>query len=128
MPLNKVKNINFPLKKPFCTNNNLTQLCIKPSGFLVIFCMNNLAKEIRHNEKIEGVKIDNVEKKIGLVAYDTVLTVKKKIQCLTEVAAVLVDFEKQSGLKINYEKSTLCHIGTQKQNHTVALPRTFQVV
>ena len=107
---------NGHASKPIRVNNGLPQGC-SLSPVLFILCMETLATVIRNNPKIKGISVNGEgEKKIGLVADDTVLTIKASSESFREVVGVLEDFERQSGLRINYEKSIVCTVGRKGTN------------
>ena len=110
--------------EPIKVSNSLAQGCVL-SPFLFILCIETLARAVRKNRNIQGITIGEHEKKIGLVADDTVLVTKASPRCLVEPGSVLLDFERQSGLKINYDKSVICPLGPNKVNYSLYLPRNF---
>ena len=66
-----------------------------------------------------------MEKKIGLVADDTFLLLKATQECLLETQDILQDFEQQSGLHINYDKSVICSLGTRRVNYSMLFRNTL---
>ena len=46
------------------------------SPFIFIVCMEALAQVVRVNPIIQGFEFENIQKKIGLVADDTLMSVK----------------------------------------------------
>ena len=84
---------------------------------MFILCIEALACEVRSNDKIEGCEAHGITKKIGLVADDTVFTLKAMEECMEELRDVLKDFELQSGLHVNYDKSVVCPLGTGAVNY-----------
>ena len=69
-------------------NNGLAQGCTL-SPFLFIFCMEALARVIRDNKGIEGIPIENMEKKIGLIADETLLVTKASRSSLKELESAV---------------------------------------
>ena len=107
-------------------SNGLAQGC-SLSPLLFIVCMESLARVVRENKNIEGVTVHAITKKIGLVADDTLLTIKATAQSFSETTAVLKDFEKCSGLKVNYEKSVICRVGKNNgKNYTMESEVNFK--
>ena len=106
---------------PVQVANGLAQGC-SLSPLLFIICIEALARVIRGNEQIEGVSIVNQElgrkeKKVGMVADDTMITIQANRESFMETVRVLKEFEKISGLKVNYEKSVICHLGRNNETN-----------
>ena len=110
---------------PIKVSNSLAQGC-NLSPLLFIICIETLARKLRNNSKIKGIKVQDNEKVIGLVADDTMIVSKASPSSLQELCNILIDFEKQSGLHINYDKSVACALGPSSFNYTMHLPRTFK--
>ena len=87
--------------------------------------MESLAQVVRDNPKIPGVRFEEFEKKIGLIADDTLLITEASVPTIQEVENVLDWFERTSGLKINYNKSVICSIGRKKINFSMYLHNDF---
>ena len=102
--------------KPIQVSNGLAQGCAL-SPLLFVLCMESLASVIRNNDRIKGITVGTVTKKIGLVADDTVLIQKATTSGFQEVVKVLRDFHKVSGLKINYDKSVIVRLGKNYQKY-----------
>ena len=116
---------NGHCSKPVMVSNGLAQGC-SLSPLLFILCMESLACVVRENKKIQGFEAADIQKKIGLIADDTLLSVKATQEGFTETVNVLQHFEKVSGLKVNYEKSVVCRIGSKNTvNYSIASPRQF---
>ena len=106
---------------PVNVSNGLAQGC-SLSPLLFIICIESLARVIRDNDQIEGVSIENAEwgkkeKKVGMVADDTMVTIKANANSFTETVTVLKAFERSSGLKVNYEKSIICRLGSNNETN-----------
>ena len=84
------------------------------SPYIFILCSEILAKSIRQNTKIQGIKIGNCDYTISQYADDTAITILAMKECLEEVIKVFDCFEKYSGLKVNYEKTEILPIGRLK--------------
>lgn len=80
------------------------------SSLLFIIAVEVLAIAIRQNNNIEGIKVNNYEVKISLLADDTTLMIRN-ILSLRNALNVLSLFYFASGLKINYEKTVIMQIG-----------------
>ena len=87
--------------------------------------MEALARVIRDNKGIEGIPIENMEKKIGLIADKTLLVTKACRSSLKELERVLSEFERQSGLKINYNKSVIAVVGGHRLNYSMFIRKEF---
>ena len=66
---------------------------------------------LRNNSRIEGIKIGDFIKLFGQYADDMDIYCKNKKTNLHEIGLVLSEYCKKSGMKINYEKTTLYQIG-----------------
>ena len=75
---------NRHASQPIMVTNGLAQGC-SLSPLLFILCMESLARVIRGNTHIEGVCYANKEKKIGMIADDTVLIFKATSQGLQKL-------------------------------------------
>ena len=75
-----------------------------------------IAINIRNDEGIKGIKIDEMEFKINLMADDTTLL----ITSLSRAIERFEKFEILSGLKLNLNKTELIPIGNVK-NKTITL-------
>ena len=81
------------------------------SAFLFIIALETLANKIRQNPQIKGIKIDNKEIKISLLADDITLLLSDHTSI--EIAInTLSHFYKCAGLKINVEKTQAKYIGS----------------
>ena len=110
--------------EPIPVQNGLAQGC-SLSPLLFILCIESLARVVRENTAIKGLKYEGGEKKISLVADDTLLVVEATIPVLQEVVKVLNEFEKCLGLKVNYNKSIICCVGRNKQNLSMHINQEF---
>ena len=71
------------------------------------------------NSNIKGITFGDIELKIGQYADDTFLLLDGSEHFLREVTALLKEFYKCSGLKINVEKTQVAWLGcdTQKSQY-----------
>ena len=74
--------------------------------------MESLARVVRNDVQISGIQFLDKEKKISLIADDTLLTVAATENCMEEVNNVLDAFSVISGLKVNYTKSNVVRFGS----------------
>ena len=70
-----------------------------------------LAHMIKNNHKILAVRIGDNEEKIAQYADDTSLWSLNDTQSLEEIIKTLNQFKENTGLKVNYEKSKMFHVG-----------------
>jgi hypothetical protein len=85
------------------------------SGLLFLIVAEILSQQILENEKISGLKIGNIEVKIDQFADDTKLFLNDK-KSLKEALNILKLFEKNSGLKINFDKSEAFWLNIENKN------------
>lgn len=89
------------------------------SPLLFVLSIEPLAIAIRNNNEIAGIKINNVENKIGLYADDVVLfltDLRRSIPTLLKVIGIFGSF---SGYKVNAAKSTIMFL---KHSESLAPP------
>ena len=83
------------------------------SPYLFTLSLEILSHNIRENNKIKGIKIDDEELKLVQHADDTTSTLSDKESAL-ELLKVIDKFSKISGLKLNHTKTELFWLGNQK--------------
>ncbi len=93
----------------FSLSNGVHQGC-PLSALLFIIVVETLAENIRNDKNIKGVKVNNEEVKISLLADDTTLFLKD-IDSLRKVLNTMEMFMKCSGLKINKNKTQILQVG-----------------
>lgn len=84
------------------------------SGYLFIITIELLADQIRANKKIKGIRVGNTEFKIAQFADDLTVFMHFDQQSLTELEKILENFRKFSGLKVNYDKTSIYRMGSIK--------------
>lgn len=72
------------------------------SPYIFLICAEILAIQIRKNEKIKGIAVGNIEKKISQLADDTSIILDGSEESLLETISTLHRFSEMSGLCINY--------------------------
>uniref|UniRef100_A0A6I8T0L1 Reverse transcriptase domain-containing protein n=1 Tax=Xenopus tropicalis TaxID=8364 RepID=A0A6I8T0L1_XENTR len=77
------------------------------SPMLFALAIEPLAIRIRAHEAIEGLRIGNITEKISLYADDMLLYLANSHQALMNLLAVLSEFGRYSGLRINHSKSII---------------------
>ena len=78
--------------------------------------MEILGDQIRNNDSINGIKVDNIEIKSMLFADDMNLFLEYKQESVQSATDTLITFEKNTGLKLNYDKTNVCRIGSSKNS------------
>ena len=105
---NGFSSIFFPLSK------GVRQGC-PLSALLFILVVETLAIEIRNNSNITGVKYQDHEIKISLLADDTTIFTDD-VKSLHIALEIIKSFKIASGLRINQSKTKLMQVGIKKQN------------
>ena len=83
------------------------------SGYLFDIAVEILAKQIANSEKLRGIGINaNTEVRISQYADDTILFLDGSRRSLCGAAEELDEFSKQSGLKLNWEKTSCLPLGS----------------
>ena len=85
---------------------------LSPNIFII--CAEFLAHRIRKNDKILGIKVNGVEFKISQYADDTSVMLDGSDESLNETLSELENYAKMSGLKVNFDKTQLVWIGSEK--------------
>ena len=86
------------------------------SPFLFILAVEGLANTKRADDRIPGITIGGTCKKVAQVADDTLLSFFGSRAVAQRVKCVLEHFSQLSGLKLNYEKSSLIALGKNVPN------------
>lgn len=105
---------------PFKIHRGVRQGC-PLSPFLFILASELLAIAIRENEKINGIKIGEVEIKISQLADDTTCFFEDELSAKFALN-IFKKFEKCSGLKVNLTKTEAVWIGRNKYDNDGSLP------
>ena len=84
------------------------------SPLLFILAAEGLATVIRCDNRIPGITIDQSTKKIAQVADDTLLSFIGSKLVINRIKLVLDHFLELSGLKLNYDKSSLIALGVKQ--------------
>ena len=80
-----------------------------------------LATAIRKNTNIKGISVNNVEIKLSQYADDTTLILDGSRESLLSSLAMLDDFSKVSGLRLNDKKTEALWIGASIGNVKILL-------
>ena len=96
------------------------------SALLFILVAEIKAIKIRDNEKIKGIKIENVEYKISLMADDTTLFLSD-LESLEIAIKEFQLFSQCSGLKLNINKTEIIPLG-KLQTDTHQIPESLKEI
>ena len=86
------------------------------SPYYFLICAEILAIQLRNNTNIEGFKIKDFTKLFGQYADDMDLYCKDTEKNISEISRTLSAFCNTSGLKVNYDKTTIYRIGSCKES------------
>ena len=84
------------------------------SPYLFIICAEFLAAKIRNNKNIKGIKVNKVEFRISQYADDTSIILDGTERSLNQTLLELERFSRISGLNVNFDKTQLVWIGSEK--------------
>ena len=103
------------ISAPFTPTRGLFQgNPISSTAFLLIIEL--LAISIKANNKIEGIKIGQMESLLSMFADDLNIIIKNKQRCWDELVYEITLFQKATGMKVNYDKSTVYRLGSAKKS------------
>ena len=86
------------------------------SPYLFLLSAEFLAIELRKNPKIKGFMVKEIMRLFGQYADDMDLYLLGDKTSLQEAISTFHNFERQSGFKINYEKTTVYRIGSLRNS------------
>ncbi len=89
------------------------------SAYLFIIALETLVSKVRNDDTIKGIKIDNKEMKISLLADDITL-ILADLTSVKNTLTVLNRFTKCAGFKINIEKKHKLNISILKSHVTIS--------
>ena len=105
----------------FTQNNSYNSEWFKPTRsvhqgcniapFLFLLCSEVMAHKIKSNSEIQGVQVYDIMALISQFADDTTLFLKYDKITLEAVTKTLQLIETNTGLKVNYDKTSLYRIG-----------------
>ena len=84
------------------------------SPYLFILVAEILSHNIRNNNSIKGITLDNYEHKISQFADDTENLLLFEESTLRELMSTMDKFEQFSGLGVNTDKTEIMRIGAAK--------------
>ena len=82
------------------------------SSLYFLLCAELLATQLRHDKNIQGIKVNDVEYLLGLFADDTDNYMEHEEKSFQQALSVIQKFGQQSGLLLNYDKTTVYRIGS----------------
>ena len=85
------------------------------SGPIYLCVAETLAHRIQNNPKIKGIKIQELEEKLGQYADDTGIFSLCEVESLQEIINELEYFHSNTGLQSNYEKTKVYAIGKNEK-------------
>ena len=106
--------------KPINLTRGLRQGC-PLSPYLFVLAAEILANKIRKNENIKGINIGGREHKLSMYADDTEVIISFDENSLNEVVIIFKNFEKISGLGINYDKTEILRVGSIRNKTDILL-------
>ena len=110
----------------FAMTRSIRQGC-PISALLFILVLEILAINIRSDENILGVKLNNTEYKLSLMADDMTLIIAN-IESLNSAVKVFKTFEGFTGLKLNLSKTEIIPIGKLRNIQTTELNKEIETV
>lgn len=110
------------LSETFKLHRGVRQGC-PLSPYLFTICVELLAMQIRNNNNIKGININEEELKISQYADDTSLSLMYSEKSLEETLDIFEQFEYVSGLKMNLDKTEILRIGAIKYSDEKLLPK-----
>ena len=85
------------------------------SAYYFLLLAEVLAIELRKNTDIQGFSVGEIMRVLGQYADDLDLYLRGNEKTLTTAFSIIDYFQKRSGFKINYNKTTLYRIGSIKK-------------
>ncbi len=109
------------------TNNGFSSNWFKPSRglrqgcplspYLFLVTAELLGNSIRKNKNIKGIKLNDNEYKLTQYADDTNLFTLYNTDSLNSIIHTFSEIQKQTGLKINYDKTSIYRIGSIRHSN-----------
>ncbi len=86
------------------------------SPYLFVICAEIFADLIRDNKNIKGIKINDKEIKLSQYADDTNIFSLFEANSLNNIIAIFDYIHRNTGLKVNYDKTSIYRIGSLKHS------------
>lgn len=87
------------------------------SPFLFNLVSELVAIKIRNNDRIKGITIRDIEYKIAQFADDLTMFLQFDKVTLMETSRLFDELESYTGLKVNYDKTSVYHIGSLRNSN-----------
>ena len=110
----RTQNAGF-CSKPFI-KRSVSQGC-NLSPYLFLLCSEVMAHKLTYHPDIDGITIADVHFLLAQFADDTVVFVNFDLKELTVILDTFSHIEKHTGLKINYEKTSIYRTGSLKNSN-----------
>ena len=105
---------NGYVSRPFISSRGLFQgNPVSSNCFIIIIEL--LAIMLRANKKIEGIPVGKYVSLLSMFADDMDIYIRNKNSVWEEVVKTIQKFEALSGMKVNYDKSTVYRLGAAKK-------------
>ena len=89
-----------------------------PNGsYLFLLIMEIFAINLKKNPKIEGIVVNHIRYLLAQFADNMDLFIKYKREVWEEVIREISKFEQNTGMKVNYEKTTVYRLGSLKNSN-----------
>ena len=96
------------------------------SAYLFIIALEVLCVNIRNSNDIRGIKVDNEEIKVSLLAHDLTVFLKDDLS-LTNFLKLIEDYGTCSGLKVNHEKTEFLVILSETALNNIKIKRSVKI-
>ena len=87
--------------------------------YLFLLVIETLAIKLKENPKIEGIVVEQLKMLLSQFADDLDMFVKYKKEVWQEIISTFGNFEQNSGMKINYDKTTVYRIGSLRNTQAM---------
>ena len=85
--------------------------------YLFVIIIEILANRLRNDRKVKGLKVGNDEILLALFADDLGLFLEPTQENWNNTFTILELFQKQTGMRINYEKTTVFRLGSARETN-----------
>ena len=99
--------------KMFNKGRSVNQGC-NISPYLFLLCGEVMAHKILFNPNINGITMGDIKRVISQFVDDTVIYINYDLSELNAVINTFTEIERHTGLKINYDKTTIYRVGSLK--------------